>query len=166
MKTILLSLALICSTFAADEYRNWTQSSTSKKIEAKMLDKSPDGVKVQLCTRDGKAYWMPISSLVEDDQKLIIAWQKKPLGFDALTVRVVGKPETGKKTISCVAKTWEKPATLTVYFSKSSERTATVQEVQPYGTVTWSGKVNNEYRVTLVDSDGTMISDQTAMRKD
>jgi hypothetical protein len=165
MKTLLITALLVSSAFAADEYRNWTQAKTGKKIEAKLLDKSPDDVKVQLCTKDGKAYWMQASSLVEADWNIIRDWKKKPLGFDALTVRVIGKPGTGKKSISCVAKTWEKSATMTVYISKSSQLTATVETLEPYGTVSWSGKVNNEYRVTLIDSDGVVISEQSASDK-
>ena len=166
MKTLLLFLALVSSSFADGDYRLWTQAKTGKKIEAKLLDKSPDEVKVQLCTRDGKAYWMAISSLVEDDWKIIQDWKKKPLGFDALTVRVIGKPRGGEKTISCVAKTWEKQAILTVYYNRKAGRVESKQTVEPYGTISWAGDVADDYRVTLVDSDGAVISDQTAMKKD
>jgi len=166
MKSLISLLALISCAFAADEYRMWTQAATGRKIEAKLLDKSPDDVKVQLCTRDGKAYWMPISSLVEDDLKIIQAWKKKPLAFHPLQVRIVGKPGDGKKTIETVVKCWEKGATLTVYFSDRASKIVKTLDVEPYGTDSWTGDVSNNYKVTLIDTDGVVVSEQTALKKD
>lgn len=166
MKTLMIFLVTVSLGFSEEEYRMWTQAATGKKIEAKLLDKSPDDVKVQLCTRDGKAYWMPISSLVEDDLKIIQAWKKKPLAFHPLEVKVVGKPGEGRKTIETVVKCWEKGATLTVYYSDHASKITKTLDVESYGTASWTGDVSNNYKVTLIDTDGVVVSEQTALKKD
>jgi SLA1 homology domain 1, SHD1 len=162
MKTLLFIFALVTS-LAADEFRTWTQAGSEKKIEAKILDKNEG--KVQLSTKDGKSYWMDVAKLIQEDQDFISAWKKKPLGFEPLTVDVTGKPITGQKSISVVAKAWEKGLTVVVYFEKGGNRIMFNEQIEPYGFRSWSGNVGNNYLVTLEDADGNVILQQAATSK-
>lgn len=163
MKTILIIFALITSAMC-DEFRTWTQLGSGKTIQAKIIDKEP--TKARLSMKDGKSHWLEIANFIDADREYITTWKKKPLGFDPLSVSVIGKPQVGVKLISVTAKTWDKPAKLCVFYEKGSSFKKCDVEIEPFGSHSWQGDVSNGYVVILFDLDGNIISQQTATSKD
>lgn len=161
MKTIAIIIALATSAFA-EEYRTWTQESSKKTIEAKLLDK--DDSRARIVAKDGKSYWLVVSTLSLVDQAYVKDWQRKPMGFKPLVVREIGKPEKGKATLSVAAQSWDKAATLEVFNSKTSSIPIHTEKLEPYSKTDWSGDVLNDYRVVLKDTDGNAIGEASAMK--
>lgn len=161
MKTISIIIALATSSIA-EEYRTWTQESSKKTIEAKLLDK--DDSRARIVAKDGKSYWLVVSTLSLADQTYVTNWQRKPMGFKPLVVREIGKPEKGKATISVAAQSWDKSCTVEVFNSKTSSLPIFTEKLEAYSKTEWSGDVLNDYRVVLKDSDGNVIGEGVAMK--
>ena len=106
MKTFLLLLLMSLPLIAGDDYelkvpgqdiRKWTQAGSFKTIEAKLVDKSEDGKKVQLENSGGRKFWLKTADLYKADQEFIAAWEKLPDDFEYIAVkddpRPIAKPE-------------------------------------------------------------------------
>jgi len=159
MKTVSFLLALSMS-LPADELRTWTHLETGKTIQAKIIGK--DDAKVQVETREGKAYWLELAKLIGADREHVAGWEKPSEEKPPIEVTTVAMNKH-KRTITLIARTKETPAMLRVKNLHAND-SAHSQRMDPNTEVTWTGPVAHEYVVQLIDEEETVIASKSYLQ--
>lgn len=160
MKTVSFLLALSMS-LPADELRTWTHLETGKTIQAKIIGK--DDAKVQIETREGKAYWLELAKLIGADREHVAGWEKPSEEKPPIAIEVLEKHETFQK-IKVTATTGDAPCVLAVKNLEMEGGYACHKDVEPNSTRIWTGTVRNTYVVQLIDEEETVIASKSYLQ--
>ena len=139
--------------------RTWTEADTGRKVVAKIVDKSLDGLKVRIQTRKGKSFWLPCKKLSKADQDYVREWVKP---VDYLSVRIVGKRK-GIKDLLITVHASKHPVKVVVhgrFGTRKPLRCTCKQGQQRQIRVT----TTNKYRVEVWEK-GVLVDQESHNRK-
>lgn len=186
MKIFIQFATLLATSFfcCAEDFREWTEADTGRKIQAKILEKTGNTVKILL--KNLKQHEIPISKLSFDDQNFVKDWVKHVAPHDQLTVRVIKATRDGSYsyagryhvyssngslyTTSSYRKSYTVDKILEVYVNAGDKDvTAKVGRVSEYvergKTLRFYIEVDDDYDVLLVDDDGNPVDRETNLKK-
>lgn len=141
----------------SEELRTWTEESTKRKIEARMVKKDDNKGTVTLMLKSTKRVNLDTSKLIEKDQEYIKGWSKSISPRDQLTVRIVKSGRSRGKRVEVEVQAGKLDVTLSghnlSHTVKAGERKLFQVEVP------------DKYTFTLNDTDGNLIDQETALKK-
>lgn len=166
MKWLLALVLLVISSLTVNaEFRTWTQASTKKTIQAKLVEKDETGDTVTLMLTNLKTVNLAVSNLIDEDQKFIKEWTKPIDPKNQLTVRLIqsGKYDsyTKKLEVDVVAGNLD----VTVSGGCHGGCNSLNNTVAAGKTETFTITTHDAYSFTLTDSLGNLLDHETPTKK-
>lgn len=159
--TAILVVALLSLSFHAfaeqanQPFRVWTQLGSGKTIEAQLIEK--DGERVKVVLRNGKAHWLALRDVMDADREYVETWGAESKEPDPVTVTNSIKINDYTRAITVTVVERDEPCVLKIYRVEKAPLLSETVRIKAGEVKEWSGPVSLKYKLVLEENDGTEI---------